>query len=118
VSALIGLVLGGIAGVTCRPNLGALIGGVLSAGSCLVLFVLPAELALGLAEGAHHRPEYLDVQWQVIIGFIAMTFAGALAGAIGAWAGRREEQIQRKEGREEKDRGDIQGKAKGDSATC
>lgn len=78
ISALVGLVVGGIAGASCRPILGILFGAILSAGCCLGMGVFPA---LTLAQG--------DESFAFLVaGLAAMTIAGAVAGGIGAWAGR------------------------------
>lgn len=86
VSALIGVGAGGLAGFTCRPVLGAVLGALLSGGSCFALFVVPAELMIGMSHpGGFDRVETVEV----LYGFAAMTLAGALAGFIGATLGRR-----------------------------
>jgi hypothetical protein len=86
VSALIGAAIGGLAGWTCRPLLGAAVGALLSCGSCLTLFVLPARLMIAMSHpGGLDRIETAELTW----GLTAMTLAGAVAGLIGATAGRR-----------------------------
>jgi len=86
VSGLIGLPVGGLAGWTCKPILGALIGGVLSACFCGVFFVLPAEFMIGMSHpGGFDRVEVFEV----IIGFVAMIIAGVVSGALGAAIGAR-----------------------------
>jgi hypothetical protein len=85
-SAGIGLFVGAVGGVTCRPLLGTVVGAMLSATCCLGLFVLPATLALQLS-----GPNTLDriETVEILGGLAAMTLAGALAGGVGAAAGRR-----------------------------
>jgi hypothetical protein len=90
-SALIGMVLGAVSGVTCRPILGAVIGGVLSAGSCLTLAVLPAQLLH--APGGTQTTQMYTMQ---IGGLVAMAIAGALAGGIGALAGKALKKVKDK----------------------
>ena len=86
ISGLIGVVVGGLAGWTCKPLVGMVIGAVLSGGTCFGLFVLPAELMIGMSHpGGIDRVETLEV----IVGFLAMVIAGAMAGGIGAAIGRR-----------------------------
>jgi hypothetical protein len=86
VSGLIGLGVGGLAGATCRPIAGALLGALLSGGTCFAMFVVPAELMIGMSHpGGFDRVENVEV----LYGFAAMTLAGALAGFIGGSAGRR-----------------------------
>jgi hypothetical protein len=104
ISAGVGLGIGGVAGVTCRPNLGAVLGGVLSAGACLTLFVLPTELALSMSGGGG-KP-YPQERSDIMGGLIAMTLAGAIAGGVGASAGSRRRSEGKREGKEEK--GNIQ----------
>ena len=85
-SGLIGAGVGGVAGWTCRPLLGALLGGVLSGGTCFGLFVVPTRLMIGMSHpGGSDRVE----TGEVIVGFAVMTLAGALAGFVGAAVGRR-----------------------------
>ena len=91
-SALIGAGVGGLAGLTCRPIWGAALGGLLSGGTCFALFVVPAELMIGMSHpGGFDRVENVEV----LYGFAAMTLAGALAGFIGAAIGQRAKQRTR-----------------------
>lgn len=86
VSAAIGLVVGGLAGWTCRPIAGALLGALLSGGTCFGLFVLPTEVMIGMSHpGGTDRVETSEVMG----GFAAMIVAGAVAGFIGGMAGWR-----------------------------
>lgn len=86
ISGLIGLPIGAVAGSTCRPILGSVIGAALSGGSCLTLFVVPTELMIGMSHpGGFDRIETVEV----LGGFGAMIVAGAVAGGIGAAIGRR-----------------------------
>ncbi|MFO0906688.1 MAG: hypothetical protein U0939_27030 [Pirellulales bacterium] len=86
ISALIGAPIGALAGSTCQPLLGAFVGAGLSGVSCLGLFVLPTELAIGMSHpGGFDRIETLHV----LVGFMAMILAGAAAGGCGAAIGRR-----------------------------
>lgn len=86
VSALIGAAVGGLAGWTCKPILGAALGALLSGGTCFTFFVVPAELMIGMSHpGGFDRVETTEV----LVGFAAMTLAGAVAGFIGAAIGRR-----------------------------
>ena len=85
-SAAIGAGVGGLSGWTCRPILGAAVGALLSCGSCLTLFVLPARLMIGMSHpGGLDRIETAELTY----GLVAMTLAGALAGFIGATIGHR-----------------------------
>jgi hypothetical protein len=98
VSAGLGLIIGGVSGSTCRPVLGAVLGGVLSAGSCWVLIVLPTELAISMSGGpdAGVSPQ---LRSELVAGVIAMTIAGALAGGLGGMAGyRRRKALGREKG--------------------
>jgi hypothetical protein len=86
VSAGIGLVIGGIAGATCRPVLAALLGAVLSAGCCAGLFVVPVGTLIKMSgPNTWDRVETLEI----LGGLLAMTVAGGLAGGIGATVGAR-----------------------------
>lgn len=86
ISGLIGLPIGALAGGTCRPILGTVIGAALSGGVCLTLFVVPTELMIGMSHpGGFDRIETVEV----FGGFAAMIVAGAVAGGIGAAIGRR-----------------------------
>lgn len=86
ISGLIGLPIGALAGSTCRPFLGAMIGAALSGGACFGLFVIPTELMIGMSHpGGFDRIETVEV----LGGFAAMIIAGAVAGGIGAAIGRR-----------------------------
>ena len=86
ISGLIGLPIGGLAGSTCKPLLGTLIGAALSGASCFGLFVVPTELMIGMSyPGGFDRIETIEV----FGGFAAMILAGAIAGGIGATIGRR-----------------------------
>lgn len=87
VSAAIGSVIGGSAAATCRPITGALIGGVLSACSCIGLVFLP----WGVAASALARENYpfRAVLMELTGGLVAMTIVGALAGGIGARIGAK-----------------------------
>lgn len=86
VSALIGLPIGALAGWTCRPAWGMAIGAALSGGACLALFVVPAELMIGMSHpGGYDRIEAIVV----VYGFAGMILAGAIAGGAGAAIGRR-----------------------------
>lgn len=88
VSAAIGAGVGGLAGWTCRPLLGAALGAMLSGGTCLGLFVVPAGLMIGMSHpGGLDRVETAEV----LYGLVGMIVAGALAGLIGATIGRRAE---------------------------
>jgi hypothetical protein len=84
-SAVIGLFIGGAGGATCKPNQGVIIGGGLSALSCLVYVFVPFELASRMSD----KPLDPDgaVRLAFFGGLLAMAIAGALAGGIGAWAG-------------------------------
>jgi len=48
VSAALGLIVGGVAGATCNPRWGTLLGALLSGGIYLGLCVLPTELGLAM----------------------------------------------------------------------
>jgi len=86
ISGLIGLPIGALAGSTCKPLLGTLIGAALSGASCFGLFVVPTELMIGMSHpGGFDRIESVEV----LGGFAAMIVAGAVAGGIGAAIGRR-----------------------------
>jgi hypothetical protein len=82
VSALIGLVIGGIAGLTCHPLLGTIVGAIGSGGSCWLLFVVPVGMFGRL-------PDKGGAMTEIFWGWFAMTVAGAIAGGIGATVGRR-----------------------------
>jgi hypothetical protein len=85
ISGLIGLPVGAVAGVTCNPLMGTALGGAGSSGWCLWAFVLPAELMIALSHpGGFDRIETVEV----VIGFIAMAVAGAVAGGCGAAIGK------------------------------
>jgi hypothetical protein len=89
-SAALGLVVGAVAGISCRPVLGAILGGLLSAGSCFLLFVVPAEVAISYSSSNEpHTREKVEV----VFGLLAMTIAGAAAGGLGAAYGRRGRRI-------------------------
>ena len=86
VSGLIGLPIGALAGSTCKPLLGTLIGAALSGATCFGLFVVPTELMIGMSHpGGFDRIETVEV----FGGFLAMIVAGGVSGAIGAAIGRR-----------------------------
>jgi hypothetical protein len=85
VSAILGLLVGGTSGATCRPILGTVIGGTLSGTFCLGMFAIPVGACIGISEGIVNREQ---LQLQVILGLIGMTIAGALAGGAGASFGR------------------------------
>jgi hypothetical protein len=82
-SALVGLIIGGGGGATCRPLLGAALGGGLSGFFCFGLGVLPAHLAIELGAADHSKDETT-----LTIGLLAMIFVGASAGGAGAAAGK------------------------------
>jgi len=64
---------------SCRPILGTAVGALLSCGSCLTLFFLPASLMIGMSHhGGLDRIETAELTY----GLTAMTLAGALAGLI------------------------------------
>ena len=84
ISALMGIPIGGVAGWTCKPMLGTVIGAALSGGTCFGLFVLPTEMMIGMSHpGGFDRVESLEV----LGGFLAMIIAGAIAGGLGAAIG-------------------------------
>jgi hypothetical protein len=85
-SAGIGAFAGGVGGATCRPALGAGIGALLSGGGCLVLFVLPANLMIGLSGGG--VTDYTEDKTAIAAALAAMTVVGTVAGGLGAAAGR------------------------------
>jgi hypothetical protein len=85
ISAVAGLIIGGAGGATCRPILGAVLGGALSAAFCLGLFVLPVNAMLSMS-GRGHYPEE---RTEILVRWVAMTMAGAIAGWAGATVGRR-----------------------------
>lgn len=85
ISALIGIPIGALAGRTCEPSLGAVIGGALSGGTCFGLFVLPGEFMLALVENSESKSAEV---WEIFFAFVPMVFAGAWAGGIGAAIGR------------------------------
>lgn len=91
VSAGLGLIVGGVAGATCRPRWGTLLGALLSGGIYLGLCVLPTEFGLAMNAGQHggnwgwEQGERL----QILLGVIPMLAAGALAGGVGAAVGHR-----------------------------
>lgn len=86
-SAGLGAFAGGVGGATCRPGLGAVIGALLSGGVCLVLFVLPANLMIGLSGGG--VTDCTEDKTAIAVALVAMTLVGAVAGGLGAAAGRR-----------------------------
>lgn len=85
VSALIGLLIGGSAGMTCKPVLGALLGGGLSGASCLCFIVLPTGMMLSMSGG--RKPSHPQENGAIFVGLFAMTLAGIAAGGVGAFAG-------------------------------
>lgn len=86
ISGIIGAGIGALAGSTCKPLLGALIGAGLSGGTCFGLFVLPTELMIGMSHpGGFDRIETVEV----FGGFVAMILAGGFSGALGAAIGKR-----------------------------
>jgi hypothetical protein len=87
ISAVLGLVAGGLGGVTRRPILGAAIGGGLSGMFCLGLFVLPANLLIGMSGGG--AMDYSDDRSAIVVGLLAMILVGAVAGGVGAASGNR-----------------------------
>jgi hypothetical protein len=86
ISAFIGVIIGGIAGFTCRPVMGAVIGAALSAGCCFGLIIAPASMGVAIIEGNTHSTLHAE-KIELIVGWMSMTLAGALAGGIGAYAG-------------------------------
>jgi hypothetical protein len=86
ISAGLGLVVGGIAGYTCRPLLGALIGGSLSGLFCAGLFVLPANTLISMSGGG--AIDYSEDKTAISLGFLAMIFVGMLAGGLGGAVGK------------------------------
>jgi hypothetical protein len=84
VFAAIGAGVGGLAGATCRPWLGVLLGAVLSGGSCYGIGVLPSELLFRVAP-----PHPEQSHSGLYVGLAAMTAVGATAGGVGALAGKR-----------------------------
>ncbi len=80
-SAGIGFLCGAIAGATCRAWLGALVGGVLSAG-VFGLFVIPVAYLFSQFNAADAVTEFT---WPL---FIQKAIAGAVAGGVGAFVGR------------------------------
>lgn len=82
----IGAAVGGIAGRTCRPILGAAIGGGLS-GLCCTFFVLPWYLALHFFPSS--EPTASSLKTAIIVGLLAMILVGAIAGGLGAAVGKR-----------------------------
>jgi hypothetical protein len=94
VIALNGLVIGGLAGATCKPILATLLGGFLSGGSCFGLFVVPTVMLIGIDGDIQTQ---LQERLTIVMGVIAMAIAGALAGGIGAVVGRlRKRELQNK----------------------
>jgi hypothetical protein len=99
VSAFLGVIVGGVAGATCNPARGSLLGAVLSAGFFLGLCVLPGELAMGYSgqsgftwEGWNRNR---DEGLMLLLGIIPMTVAGAIAGGAGAFVGSRRRTTER-----------------------
>lgn len=82
-SAVIGCVVCGLAGATCRVLLAAPIGALLSAMPCFVLVVVPSTFLMSMS-GGNTKPDVHAV-WVALAG---MAVVGAMAGAGGAIAGR------------------------------
>jgi hypothetical protein len=87
IAAGIGAVVGGIAGRTCRPILGAAIGGGLSGLCCTFFVVLPWNLAFYFSPGS--EPTASSLKTAIIVGLLAMILVGAMAGGLGAAVGKR-----------------------------
>jgi hypothetical protein len=86
ISASLGVVVGGIAGSTCRPILGAAIGAGLSGLFCTFLVVLPWTLAFQLFPIPNRDDSALKTT--ITVGLLAMILVGAIAGGLGAAAGK------------------------------
>jgi hypothetical protein len=85
ISGMVGLPMGAVAGWTCQPLMGALFGGASSGASCFCLYIVPAELLLAITKpGGIARFETLEA----VGGLTAMIVAGAIAGGLGAAAGK------------------------------
>jgi hypothetical protein len=86
ISAGFGLVAGGIGGCTCRPLMGAAIGGSLSGMFCLGLFVLPINVLISMSGGG--AIDYSEDKAAITTGLLAMTLVGVIAGGLGAAVGK------------------------------
>jgi hypothetical protein len=86
-SAGIGFFIGGLAGATCNPVVGAGLGAILSAGCCFGLVVMPLFPVL-LMSGPSNTADRIEM-YEALGGLAGMAFAGAAAGAIGGAVGRR-----------------------------
>jgi hypothetical protein len=85
-SAVIGVLVGGAACATCRPKLGAFLGAIMSGCSCFGLVLLPfSPVARAVAKPSD--PVGAAVV-ELLCGLVGMILAGAIAGGVGAWAGR------------------------------
>ena len=92
ISGGIGLVVGGVGGVTCKPVLGSLLGAGLSGFSCLL-----AWLPIGLSSNTGPMPPESRAEWETAQGlylsaWAAMIAVGAIAGGVGAWIGSRKKE--------------------------
>jgi hypothetical protein len=85
-SAGIGLLVGGIAGATGKPLLGAIVGALLS-GVVFEFFMCACASALGGREGGR-------VLSDTLIYGLEMALAGALAGGLGGAAGRKQDKTR------------------------
>lgn len=89
----IGVAAGWSGGATCRPALGAVIGAGLSGGLCAGLFVLPANVAIGMSGGG--VTDYAQDKTAIMVGLLAMVLVGLVAGGVGGAIGMgRPEQPQ------------------------
>jgi len=88
-----GVIIGGVAGATCRPLVATVLGAALSGFCCYVLGVIPGNI---LTEMVPHDPNFHRHKRMLIVGLVLMMTAGALAGAIGATVGRYWKQLTRR----------------------
>jgi hypothetical protein len=84
VSGFIGLLAGGVGGVTCRPLIGALLGGVVSAVIRFRLLYALVAAAISLAPATRLAP----FEAYPTVALMAVVFAGAIAGGFAAFVGR------------------------------
>jgi hypothetical protein len=87
ISALLGLLIGGLSGATCRPLIGGLIGGILSPLPCLMI-VLPANFLMSISTSFGGGDFQAD-RFATVGAMFSMIVVGAATGSISAAIGRR-----------------------------